>query len=597
MCLVALGLSTPDARAQTIVVNGSPVDSIQRPGPPRESARQFKTGTARIRGRIVAADTGVPLRRAQVRISGGEIQPKGAVTDNEGRYEFRDLPGGRFSLSAAKPGYVMVQYGQTRPYESGKPLDLADGQVFDRADIAMPKGSVISGRILDEFGEPIADAMVSAVRSAWSGGRRRLMPTGRTAQTNDLGQFRIYGLAPGEYYVSATVRGGDPMMSEMAMAPDGVISPGPTGSNPRSGFAPTYFPGTANGAEAQKIPLAPGQEAQTTDFALLPVRLARISGMVISSEGKPVEGAMINAVPRGAEGAAVLMGMGMSSRTDRNGNFMLTNVAPGDYTLQARGGSITTPGDSGSIVFTARVAGRPIGSDAEAGSVPITIGAEDLSNVVIATARGGTATGEVMFEGGAVPANMTGMQLIARPVENDGPILFSNGGPGPVNADRTFELRGLAGLLAIRPVNIPPGWMLKSVRIDGTDVTDRGIDFKPGAAVTGIHVILTAKVTRVSGMVKNSTGELASDYTVVVFSDEPQRWTLPNSRYVTGRRADRDGRFQIEGLPPGGYYAAALEYLPQGEWGDPDLLDRLKTKATQFSLDEGESKTIEVRMQ
>ena len=180
---------------------------------------------------------------------------------------------------------------------------------MDKADFSMPRGSAISGRLVDEFGDPIADALVSAMRSAWAGGRRRLQPTGRTAQTNDLGQFRIYGLSPGDYYVSATFRGADMMAMEIAMSrwPGGGASGGPTGSNPNSGYAPTYFPGTPNGAEAQKITLAVGQEAQNTDFALLPVKLAKITGTVISSEGKPVDGSMINAVPRNSDGAGMMM--------------------------------------------------------------------------------------------------------------------------------------------------------------------------------------------------------------------------------------------------------------------------------------------------
>ncbi len=127
----------------------------------------------------MSADTGAPVRRAQVRISGPDIGSKTAMTDAEGRYEFRDLPGGRFTLSAIKSGFVTVQYGQTRPYESGKSIELVEAQVLDKADIAMPRGSVISGRVLDEFGEPVADAMVSAMRSAWTAGRRKLQPTGR----------------------------------------------------------------------------------------------------------------------------------------------------------------------------------------------------------------------------------------------------------------------------------------------------------------------------------------------------------------------------------------------------------------------------------
>jgi hypothetical protein len=88
-----------------------------------------------------------------------------------------------------------------------------------------------------------------------------------------------------------------------------------------------------------------------------------------------------------------------------------------------------------------------------------------------------------------------------------------------------------------------------------------------------------------------------NDYTVVVFSDDPQRWTAPNTRHVAGSRPDQAGRFQLKQLPPGSYYAIAVDYLPQGEWGDPEVLDRLKDKATRFTLEEGETKTLDLRMQ
>ena len=134
----------------------------------------MKTGTGRILGRVLASDSGTPIRRAQVRLTAPEIGVKTALTDAEGRFEFRELPGGRFSLNASKSGYVNVQYGQTRPFEQGRPIELADKQVLDKADISMPRGGVISGRLTDEFGDPVPDAMVSAMRQTWSNGRRRL---------------------------------------------------------------------------------------------------------------------------------------------------------------------------------------------------------------------------------------------------------------------------------------------------------------------------------------------------------------------------------------------------------------------------------------
>ena len=593
VCLCSL-FATADPAAQQIIINGAPSDMpIQMPG---MGPRQPKTGTARLRGRVLAAETGGPVRRAQVRIMGPDIGSKTAMTDAEGRFEFRDLPGGRFNLSATKSGFVTVQYGQTRPFESGKAIDLTEGQVMDKADIAMPRGSVISGRLVDEFGDPIAEAIVNAMRSVWAGGRRTLQPTGRTATTNDLGQFRIYGLSPGDYYVSATFRTGDMMAMEMAMAAvaGGGAAGGPTGSNPNSGYAPTYFPGTSNGAEAQKISVAVGQEAQNTDFALLPVKLAKITGTVISSEGKPVDGSMINAVPRNGDAAAMMMMLG-GARTDKNGNFTISNMAPGDYTLQSRALTIVTSGGGDNMMFTARIGGGGEGSDAEVGSVPVSVNGEDLSGVIIVTSKGASASGHLTFEGGTKPIALTSIRVSANPTDSDGPVA-AFGGAGSVKSDGSFELRGLSGTRLLRAANLPSGWILKSVRVNGADVTDTGMEFKAGEAVTGVEIVLTAKLTEVNGAVKGTGSQPSKDYTLVVFSDEPQRWTAPNSRYIAGTRPDQDGRFQIKNLPAGGYYAIAVDYLAQGEWNDPDVLERLKSRATRFSLDEGETRTLDLTL-
>ena len=591
VCVSVLLLTSDfSAAQQQIIINGDM--PVQMPG---MGPRQPKTGTARLRGRVLSVDNNGPVRRAQVRIMGQDIGSKTAMTDAEGRYEFRDLPAGRFNLSAAKAGYVTIQYGQTRPFESGKPIDLSEGQLMDKADISMPRGSAISGRVVDEFGDPVADAIINAMRSVWSGGKRRLQPTGRTAMTNDLGQFRIYGLSPGDYYVSATSRLGEMMAMEFAMANvmgGAAGAGGPVGSNPNSGYAATYFPGTVNGAEAQKITVAVGQEAQNTDFALLPVKLAKITGTVISSEGKPVEGSMINAVPRNAEGMGMMM-MGGNARSDKNGNFTIPNVAPGEYTLQSRSLQIMTTGGGDNMMFTARIGGDS-GAESEVGSLPLTVTGEDLSNVVIVTSKGATASGRVIFDDGSKPSSVTSIRMSAAPVDAEGPVV-SLGGAGSVKADGSFEMKGLSGTRIVRAVNVPAGWMLKSVRVNGNDITDSGVDFKSGESITGIDVTLTSKLTEVNGTVKDASQQV-KDYTVVVFADEPQKWTLPNSRYITGSRPDQEGRFQIKNLPAGGYLAIAVDYLAQGEWNDPDILERLKAQATSFSVKEGETKTLNLTL-
>jgi hypothetical protein len=590
VCLLFALAAAPAVSTQEMQqVIGVGSDNVPVPFPGM-GPRPVKTGTARIRGRVTATDTSAPLRRVRVRVSGSDIGSRSTTTDGEGRFEFRDLPAGRFTMSATKSGYVPVQYGQTRPFESGKPIELADGQPLDKADMLMPRGSVISGRVLDEFGDPITDAVVSAMRSAWANGRRRLQPTGRTDMTNDLGQFRIYGLPPGDYYVSASVR--EMAVMEMSMAAmSGAPPPGPAA--PVAGYAPTYFPGTPASADAQKITVVAGQDAHNTDFALLPVRLAKITGSVISSDGKPVEGSMINAVPRGAD---VPFGLpGAAARTGKDGTFTLIGVAPGDYVLHTRSLQIVTSGSGDMMTFSARVGGRD-GSDAETGLLPLTVAGEDVANVVIMTTRGATAAGQVTFEGGARPANLATLRIAAMPGAPDGLMMGPGGAPTALKPDDTFEMRGLSGVRFIRPVGLPPGWMLKSVQANGADVTDTGVEFKAGEALTGVQVVLTSKVTELSGTVKGASGSPVKDYTLVVFSDDPQRWTILNSRYVVGTRPDQEGRFQVRNLPPGSYYVVAADYVAQGEWGDPDVLDRLKGQAAKITLDEGETRTLELKM-
>jgi protocatechuate 3,4-dioxygenase beta subunit len=550
----------------------------------------------------LTADTNAPVRRAQVRISGSDILPKTAVTDADGRYEFRDLPAGRFTLTASKAGFVTINYGQTRPFEAGKALELAEGQALDKADFTIPRGSAISGRIVDEFGEPIADAQVSAMRSTWMNGRRRLQSTGRMAQTNDLGQYRIYGLPPGEYYVSATVGAG---AAEMVMvervaatfvAAGGSSSGGPSASDPRSGYAPTYYPGTPNGHEAQKIALSIGQEMTSADFSLLPVRLVRITGTVIGSDGRPLEGAMISSAPRNsAEAAHVLFPIGGSARTDKNGNFTLNNVAPGEYTLTARGVQVVTSSGEGGdrMVFTMT---RMIGGDGntEFGSVPISVGGEDLSNVMIVTSKGTTVSGRVVFEG-AKPANTAPIRVSMMAIDADGPMAMP-GGSASLTPEGTFEIKGVMGQRLVRVNGLPAGWVLKSVTAGGTDVTDDGIDVKPNEPLTGLEIVVTQRGTDVTGGVTGDDARPVTDYTLVIFSEDESKWTAPMTRHVTGVRPNQDGRFQVKNLPAWNYYAIAVEYIATGDWQDPEVLHRLKARATRFRLDEGAAKTLDLKL-
>src|SRR5262245_46722945 len=244
----------------------------------------MRTGTASIRGRVVAEGTNRPIPRAEVRVSSPESPSgKSVETDANGRYELNALPAGKYTLSAFKLTYVRTTFGQTRPNGVGQPIELANGQAVANVNFKLTRGGVITGRIVDEFDDPVTDVQVMVMRSQYMNGERRLMPAvaGRPAITNDLGDYRLFGLPPGQYYVSATLRnftGGD--------------------TDDRSGYAPTYYPGTGSIGEAQRVTIASGQTMQGVNLTLLPVRTVRISGAAFDSEGKALAGGMVMAMER-----------------------------------------------------------------------------------------------------------------------------------------------------------------------------------------------------------------------------------------------------------------------------------------------------------
>ena len=558
--------------------------------------RTAKTGTGRLRGRVTAADSGAIVRRAQVRISSQDIGTKTAFTDAQGRYEFRDLPAGRFNLSVSKSGFVTMQYGQSRPFEAGKQIELADAQVVEKADVTLPRGSAVSGRILDEYGEPVSDASVTAMRLQYAAGRRRLAPTGRPSMTNDLGYFRVFGLPPGEYYLSASVRTFDSMVMDLI---GGGSSGGPTGSNSNSGYAATYYPGTQSPAEAQRLSLVVGQEMQI-DLQMQPVRLARITGTALQSDGTPMANAMIMLIPTMKEAMGLMPGG--TSRTDKDGNFTLNNVAPGDYSVQAQ--SLVALMSAASQVMSMMSGGESTETAAaktrerEFAVANVSVAGEDISGLTITGTRGARATGKLVFDGNERPTEpLTSLRMIAVPTDADSMGANASAfGMASVKENGTFEIDGLAGGRVFQFMNPPKGWSIKRITHDNDDVTDRGHDFKPGEEVDGFEIVMTRRTQRVTGKVVNENGDPLKEYTVVAFPEDQQKWTLPSNRWIQHGRPDQDGKFDITPLPAGKYLVVAVEYVAQGEWNDPEWLARAARSASKVTLEEGASAALDLKL-
>ena len=569
--LAAAQATTP---GQPIQPQPSTANPQQMPARPLRPGETPPKGTGVLKGQVIAAGTGAPVRRAQIRAMSSEGRGGGVTsTNNEGRWEIKDLPAGRYSISAMKGGFAAASYGQRRPGEPGTPIDLGEGQTAERVNLIMSRGGVIAGRIVDDGGEPVAGTGVSAMRFIFMSGTRRLVPGGGEGsqdRTDDQGYFRLYGLPPGEYYVSASASNNNNFMM-----------PG-VNNTEADGFAPTYFPGTPSVSEATRIPLKAGQEMTGANFALIVARLARIRGRALNSSGEPIAGGMLMLAP-----ADPMMGMsfGMNMRNAQvaaDGSFQFANISPGRYNLNVR------------------PRGMP-GPNSEFAVVPVTVGNDDIDNLIVTTGAGATVTGVITTDDGSLPAfRADAVQIYAQQV--DPSVTMMGGGPTKVNDDFTFEMSGVFDRRMIRanvgpgPVSINSGWYLKAVLYDGQDVTDTGIDFQPGRAYEGVQVVFTQKATELSGLVTDDRGRPVVDATVIIFPATRERWT-PMSRFMRALRPDTNGRYSIKAMPPSDdYLVIAVQNLEPGQSTDPELLDRAREEAKPFTLNEGEFKAVDIKL-
>jgi hypothetical protein len=535
------------------------------------AAAEAPTGTARIRGRVIAADTGTPLRRAQVRITAAELRVNRNVnTDADGLYEFTELPAGRYNIFVTRSGFVSLQFGQRRPFESGRPLDVGNAQIVEKIDFALPRGGVIAGRVTDEVGEPLAGIRMQAMRYQYlPSGQRQLVPVSGMMMaygitTNDLGEFRLYSLMPGTYIVSAAP-------AEMGMM---MTTPSGPASAPTDGHGITYYPGTINVDEAQGITVGIAEVANAA-FALVPQRMTRVSGLVRDSQGKPLAGANLMLRTQ-SEGAMMMRSAAMAGP---DGRFTLANVPPGEHFIEVvvRGGS------------------------EESASVPISSAGQEITDLVITTNPGKTISGEVTFEG--APAGLKFLRVNASAADPGAPppTRIYDDKQGTVDENGRFQIRGLTGGRVVfnafpaMPGGAAPQLSVKSVMIDGENFTDVPFDLSTAKEDTKIQIVMTDKQTTIAGTVRNTRGEQVIDYTAVMFPAQAKEGVLA-ARYMRAVRPDQQGRFQARGLPPGDYLAVAVESLEQGGHFDPAFRKQIEPAAKRFTLTEGQTATVDLAL-
>jgi Carboxypeptidase regulatory-like domain len=552
--------------------------------PQREANRPVPTGTASIAGRVLAADTGRPIKRARVIVVGGG-RPFSAITDDQGRFRVTGLPAATYNITATKSGFVDSAYGQRRALRAGTPVQLADGQQLANVDMKLPRGGVITGRIADEDGESLARAVVSVMRYQYVRGERQLMPAGFD-QTDDRGQYRIFGLPPGDYHVTATAGG----MVEQIMR-SVLETPPPTGEPGENvGYAPTYYPGVINPTEATSLKVATGQETAGIDFQVQLVPLGTVRGVVSGANAIVMlvpEGGTLGGGGRGGGGrggggrgalAEVASGLLRGNQTLRattqpDGSFSIRNVPPGSYTIVAR---------------------ADMGSGAPKTAVQPLLVTGDEVQVALTPVPGVALSGAITLEaaGTALPRGFDGFRVNPSPM--GAAAVGGRGGRGDTPNERgEFTITDMMpGRYVLRATG-PRGWTMKSIYIEGREATDEAIEVK-GDSISGVNVIFTDKISSVTGTVRNAKGTPAANITVVLFAQDEKLW-YPQSRYIDAARTTADGLYRIAALPPGSYLAVAVEDVEQGEWFDPAFLEQIRNSGVRLTLGEGEQKTQDLK--
>src|SRR6185436_5298899 len=345
-----------------------------------------KPPAGRISGRVVASDTGRPVKRARVFVSATEVPGgRGLLTDDSGVFDFTELPAGRYTLTVSKSGFVSLSYGQRRPLQAGTPLQLAEDQQIKGIQFTLPRGSVIGGRVLDEDGDAMPGVMVRVMRYQYQQGERRLMP--------------------GDYYVNAVMRGGGG-----GVGGPGGFAPGPgmfagrgggrgfapapgAGEQEQTNYAPTYYPGVPSVNEAKPITVGLSAEVLDINFNMQLVKIARISGHVANPDGTMVTSGNVNLAPENMAGRGAQLGVNYGGRINWDGAFTIANVPPGRYVLRARADDSETP------LFSMQ---------------PLSLNGEDITDLSVVLSGGASVAGLVTFMPGTTnPPDPTQIRLVA----------------------------------------------------------------------------------------------------------------------------------------------------------------------------------------
>jgi hypothetical protein len=524
-----------------------------------------------IEGVVRQADTGEPLKKALLTAfastprGNGPMNPVTASTDAEGKFRLTNIEPGQYRLVAERSGYVRMEHGARKPNQPGTPLTLKSGDELKNVELKLVRHAVVTGRITDEDGDPVQGAQVQLMRYTFVRGRRQLMPVSG-GSSNDLGEYRLFGIAPGKYYLSVSHRAGGPFG---AMMMRGGGRGGPGGVMPPSAdqnYAPMYFPGTFELDSATLLEIPVGSDMRGVDMRLLRTRTYRVSGRVVAqSEGR--RGGMVMLVPKSSAGFGFGDRMAAPWRPN-TGTFEIQGVRPGSYNLVVQ-----------SFDGQNRMSAR----------VPVEVGEGDVTDVTISPVPGSDLSGVVRVQDKAsIDLQSLRVQLSPREM---GP--FGGFGTSPVQADGKFIVNNLtAGQYDISITGLSENTYVKAVRYGEADALATGVDLSGGSAGL-LDVVISPNGAAVSGSVADNDGNPKSGATVLLVptADRHQRLDL----YKTAN-SDQSGAFRFTGVAPGDYLLFALEDHERGAEYDPKYVEQFSSSAEKLSMREAATETKALKL-
>jgi hypothetical protein len=485
------------------------------------------------------------------------------------------------------------------------PISLGDGQQIVGLTWKLPRGATIIGTVRDDTGRPMREIPIVLMHYRTVNDRRTL--TNVTCcvwpVTESDGTYRVAGIIPGDYVVSAIPAGSyvyipsgpfsggaearsiDPAEMQWALRQvadaRGVVSagaPAQTSADPPGGrtvsYARVFYPSTIDEAAATTISLGAGEERSGIDLVMKLERTARIEGRIVGPDGQTPTNISLT---RG--GATTSGGPSLTA-----GMFTLTNLPSGRHTL------------------TARAAG-PLW-----GSIDIAVRGEDVLGVVLRLERGVTVAGRVVFEPPhtGAPPELARVRLGLRPptpmarpiaVAADGSFSMPGTDPGSYRLTATLAApaAGTTSGAAAGAADPSAGWALKSAVWNGRDIADLPLDVRPGDAITDVVVTFTNRTTELTGTLMDAAGRPAPGFYVAVCPTDPALWVAGSRRMPAPARAATDGRFRFVGLPPGSYHAIALTDVDPNELSDATFLKQLTAAAVTITLGDGEKKVQDLK--